>query len=234
MQEEISRILKNQRYTILVIEFKNATKKYGERFVLDNVSLTIQGGDWVWLTGPSGAGKTTLIHALIGAIQLTEGEVLVDGYAINRLDMAALQEYRRKLGIVFQDYKLLPNKTVFENVAFAMEVCGYSEKQIADRVPEVLARVGLADARHHFPRMLSGGEKQRCAIARALIHEPRLLIADEPTGNLDPQTAEEIVELLLKLHVEGATVIFATHNLSLLERYKKQRIHVEGGKIIES
>lgn len=217
-----------------MIEFKNATKKYGERFVLDNVSLSIQGGAWVWLTGASGAGKTTLIHALIGAIELTEGEVLVDGYAINKLDTAALQEYRRKLGIVFQDYKLLPNKTVFENVAFAMEVCGYSDKQITQRVPEVLATVGLEDARHHFPHMLSGGEKQRCAIARALIHEPRLIIADEPTGNLDPQTAEEIVELLLKLHIEGATVIFATHNLSLIDRYKKQRIHVEEGKVVES
>ena len=216
-----------------MIEFKNATKKYGERFVLDNVNLTIQGGAWVWLTGSSGAGKTTLIHALIGAIELTEGDVLVDGYAVNRFDAPALQEYRRKLGIVFQDYKLLPKKTVYENVAFAMEVCGYSEKQIAERVPEVLAKVGLADARHHFPHMLSGGEKQRCAIARALIHEPRLIIADEPTGNLDPTAAEGIVELFLKLHVEGATVIFATHNLNLLDRYKKDRIHIEGGKVTE-
>lgn len=217
-----------------MIEFKNATKKYGERFVLDNVNLAIQGGDWVWLTGASGAGKTTLIHALIGAVRLTEGEVRVDGYSIGKLDFNALQEYRRKLGIVFQDYKLLPRKTVFENVAFAMEVCGYSEKQIAERVPEVLAKVGLADARHHFPHMLSGGEKQRCAIARALIHEPRLIIADEPTGNLDPATADEIVELFLKLHIEGATVIFATHNLSLIDRYKKQRIHVEGGRVVAS
>lgn len=219
-------------YTTEVIEFKNATKKYGDRFVLDNVNVTIQGGSWTWLTGASGAGKTTLIHALIGALRLTEGEVKVDGYTVSHLTPAALQEYRRKLGIVFQDYKLLPNKTVFENVAFAMEVCDYSDRQIAERVPEVLAKVGLEDARHHFPHMLSGGEKQRCAIARALIHEPRLLIADEPTGNLDPETAEGIVELFLKLHIEGVTVIFATHNLSLLERYKKQRIHIEGGKVI--
>lgn len=214
-----------------MIEFKNATKKYGERFVLDNVSLSIQGGSWVWLTGVSGAGKTTLIHALIGAVELTDGEVWVDGYNITAFDTHALQAYRRKLGIVFQDYKLLPKKTVYENVAFAMEVCGYSDKQIEERVPEVLKKVGLEDARHHFPYMLSGGEKQRCAIARALIHEPRLIIADEPTGNLDPETADEIVELFLKLHIEGATVIFATHNLNLLERYKKSRIHIENGKV---
>lgn len=214
-----------------MIEFKNATKKYGERLVLDNVNLSIQGGSWTWLTGASGAGKTTLIHALIGAVRLSDGEILVDGYAVNHFDLKALQEYRRKIGIVFQDYKLLPTKTVYENVAFAMEVCGYSEHQIAQKVPEVLARVGLDDARHHFPHMLSGGEKQRCAIARALIHEPKLIIADEPTGNLDPETSEGILLLFQKLHAEGATVIFATHNYSLLDRVKGHRIDVQKGQI---
>ncbi len=217
-----------------MIEFKNATKKYGDRLVLDNVNLQIQGGDWLWLTGASGAGKTTLIHALIGAVPLSNGEIFVDGYDVTRFNRLALQEYRRRLGIVFQDYKLLPKKTVYENVAFAMEVCGYSDHQIAEKVPEVLERVGLSQARHHFPYMLSGGEKQRAAIARALIHEPRLIIADEPTGNLDPKTAMEIVHLFQKLHVEGATVIFATHNLSLLEIFRKRQIHVEDGRVQES
>ena len=217
-----------------MIEFKNATKKYGDRLVLDNVDLQIQGGDWLWLTGASGAGKTTLVHSLIGAVTLSSGEVLVDGYNITKFNRLALQEYRRKLGIVFQDYKLLPRKTVYENVSFAMEVCGYTEKQIADRVPEVLDKVGLSQARHHFPYMLSGGEKQRVAIARALIHEPRLIIADEPTGNLDPRTALEIVHLFQKLHIEGATIIFATHNLNLIEIFKKRQIHIEGGRIVES
>lgn len=217
-----------------MIEFKNASKKYGDRWILEDVNLQIQGGEWLWLTGVSGAGKTTLIHALIGAIPLTEGEIFVDAYNITRFNALALQEYRRKLGIVFQDYKLLPKKTVYENVAFAMEVCGYTEKQIAERVPDVLEKVGLSAARHHFPHMLSGGEKQRTAIARALIHEPRLIIADEPTGNLDPETALNIVNLLYKLHVEGATVIFATHNLNLLENLKKRQVRIEEGRALEA
>ena len=150
--------------------------------------------------------------------------MLVDHYDISKFNHLALQEYRRKLGIVFQDYKLLQKKTAYENVAFAMEVCGYSDKQIAKRVPEVLMKVGLAEARHHFPYMLSGGERQRVAIARALIHEPNLIIADEPTGNLDPQTAKEIILLLQRLNVEGATVIIATHNHSLLNIVKGREL----------
>lgn len=214
-----------------MIEFKNATKQYGDRLVLDNLNLSIQGGDWLWLTGPSGAGKTTLIHSLMGATRLTHGAIFVDGYNITAFNRLALQEYRRKLGIVFQDFKLLPKMTAYENVAFAMEVCGYSEEEIERRVIEVLEKVGLADARHHFPHMLSGGEKQRVAIARALIHEPKLIIADEPTGNLDPQTAAGIVDLFQKLHVEGATVILATHNHNLLRQVNQPRINMEAGRI---
>lgn len=217
-----------------MIEFKNATKKYGDRLILDNVNLQIQGKDWIWLTGVSGAGKTTLIYALIGAIKLNAGDIFVDGYNVTHFNRLALQEYRRKLGIVFQDYKLLPKKTVYENVAFAMEVCGYSETQIVERVPQVLEKVGLSAARHHFPYQLSGGEKQRAAIARALTNEPRLIIADEPTGNLDPGTAQDILDLFQKLHIEGATVIFATHNFKLLERIKGRRIKMEDGRIDES
>jgi len=215
-----------------VIEFKNATKQYGDRLVLDNVNLQIQGGDWMWLMGASGAGKTTLVHALIGAIPLTRGEIIVDRYAITRFNRMALQEYRRKLGIVFQDYKLLPKKTAYENVAFAMEVCGYSEAQIEKRVNALLEKVGLSAARHHFPYMLSGGEKQRVAIARALIHHPRLIIADEPTGNLDPTTAAGIVDIFQKLNIEGATVIFATHNPNLVRQVNKRVVKVEDGKVV--
>jgi cell division transport system ATP-binding protein len=217
-----------------MIEFKNATKQYGTRFVLDNVSLQIQGGDWLWLMGSSGAGKTTLIHALIGAVPLSKGQIMVDGYDVTKFNRRALQEYRRKLGIVFQDYKLLSKKTAYENVAFAMEACGYSDHQIKSRVEELLEKVGLGDARHHFPHMLSGGERQRVAIARALIHKPRLLIADEPTGNLDKKTAAEIVDLFHKLHVEGATVIFATHNEELLKQVQQPMVKIEGGGLVHS
>ena len=225
--------ISQSNYTTSVIEFKNATKQYGDRLVLDNVNLQIQGGDWVWLMGASGAGKTTLVHALIGAIPLTRGDIIVDGYNVTRFTREALQEYRRKLGIVFQDYKLLSKRTAYENIAFAMEVCGYSEGQIARRVPEVLEKVGLSQARHHFPYMLSGGEKQRVAIARALIHEPKLLIADEPTGNLDPETAAGIIDLFQKLNIEGVTIIFATHNHALLRQVEKRVVKVEGGRLLE-
>lgn len=199
--------------------------------MLDHLNLDIRGGEWVWLMGRSGTGKTTLIHALIGALELTSGEILVDHYDITRFNAAALQEYRQKIGVIFQDFKLLPKKTAYENIAYAMEVCGYSEGQIRKRVPELLEKVGLSHARRHFPHMLSGGEKQRVAIARALIHEPKLIIADEPTGNLDPQTAAEIIHLLQKLNVEGATVIFATHNHSLVQQLGKRVVVIEDGKV---
>ncbi len=216
-----------------MIVFQNVSKQYGVRKVLDDLNLTIQGGEWVWMMGGSGAGKTTLIHALIGAVKIGSGRIIVDSYDVTRFNALALQEYRRKLGIVFQDYKLLSNKTVAENVAFAMEVCEYSEEEIEGRVSEVLAKVGLFEARHHFPYMLSGGEKQRVAIARALIHNPRLIIADEPTGNLDPKSAEGIVDLFRQLHIEGSTIIFATHNPNLLEHMPNRVVRIEAGKASE-
>lgn len=219
-------------YTRRMIEFRNASKKFGNHVVINDINLQINGGEWLSLIGHSGAGKTTIVHSLIGAVRLTEGEIFVDGYNITKFNRLALQEYRRKIGIVFQDYKLLPKKTAYENIAFAMEVCGYTDAQIEKRVPEVLDQVGLSTARHHFPYMLSGGEKQRVAIARALIHEPRLIIADEPTGNLDPDTADEIVTIFEKLNIEGVTVIFATHNKHLVNRLRKRVVELKDGRIV--
>ncbi len=218
-----------------MIEFRNFSKRYGKTSVLSGVNLQIPGGSWVWVLGSSGAGKTTLIHALIGALAPSSGEVFVDDYDLSRFNKAALQEYRRKIGVVFQDYKLLPTKTAQENVAYAMQVCGFDEREIEARVADLLEKVGLSHARHHFPHMLSGGEKQRVSIARALIHQPKLIIADEPTGNLDPESAEDIVNLLYRLNLEGVTVIFATHNHQLLQQVPGARtLVVEAGQVIEA
>lgn len=182
--------------------------------------------------GPSGAGKSTLINILIGAIKPNRGSVTVDGYDITRLNRPSLQLYRRRLGIVFQDFKLLPKKTVQENIAFALEVCGASPDQIKKRTKEVLEIVGLTKLKNHFPKQLSGGERQKTAIARALIHNPKLFIADEPTGNLDPESAQEVLDILQKININGATVILATHNKSLVDRLMKRVINLKDGKIV--
>lgn len=216
-----------------MILFKNVNKKYGKKHVLQTLNLEIQGGEWVWLIGESGAGKSTLIHALIGDVQVDSGLISVDSYDITQFTQTALQEYRRKIGIVFQDYKLLSKMTVFENLEFAMDVCGYNQSEITKRIPVLLEKVGLSDAKNHFPYMLSGGEKQRVAIARALIHEPKLIIADEPTGNLDPKSADEIVELFRKLHINGTTVIFATHNPYLIEQMPSRIVQIKNGQAFD-
>jgi len=214
-----------------MIEFKDVTKKYGRHTVLDKLNLKIEPGEFVSVIGPSGAGKSTLVYALMGAENIQHGEISVDGYVVNKMDDKALQYYRRKIGVVFQDYKLLQQKNVYENVAFALEVCGYERADIKQRVPEVLEKVGLHKQQKQFPHQLSGGERQRAAIARALVHNPNLIIADEPTGNLDPKTAREIADLLLKINAEGTTVILATHNYELVNRIKKRVITLEEGKI---
>lgn len=216
-----------------MIEFKEVTKKYGKTAVLDKLDLKIQPGEFVSVIGPSGAGKSTLIFALIGAEKIQHGNITVDGYTVNRMRGKALQYYRRMVGVVFQDYKLLQQKTVYENVSFAMEVCGFERLEIKIRVPEVLAIVGLSKQQKQYPHQLSGGERQRVAIARALVHDPGLVVADEPTGNLDPQTAKEIVDILLKINSEGTTVILTTHNKDLVNRIRKRVITLKDGKVVK-
>ena len=215
-----------------MIIFEKVIKKYKNRAVLDKVDLKIENGEFVSIIGPSGAGKSTLIHTLIGAEKIQGGSIAVDGFKVQDMSEKQLQFYRRKVGVVFQDYKLLPQKTVFENVAFALEVCGFGGKEMEKRVWELLDLVGLRKQARHFPNQLSGGERQRTAIARALVHDPGLIAADEPTGNLDPQTALEIIKLLKKLNDEGKTLILTTHNKDLVNFLNKRVVKIDEGKVV--
>ena len=215
-----------------MISFNNVTKAFGSHLVLDEVNFEIDSNELIILNGISGAGKSTVVGLLIGAEKPTSGTVEVDGILVNDMDGEMLQLYRRKVGVVYQDYKLLPAKTVFENVAFAMEVCEASNDLIQQRVPELLEKVGLAQYSDHFPEHLSGGEKQRLAIARALVHDPRLLIADEPTGNLDEENVRGILDLFRKLHAEGATILLTTHDPLVHQLMPGRTITLVKGKIV--
>ncbi len=215
-----------------MIVFRNVTKRYGVHLVLDQVTFDIQPNEFVLLRGPSGSGKSTIVALLIGAEKPDAGTVELDKMVVNDMDEDTLQLYRRKVGVAFQDYKLLPRKTVFENVAFAMEVCGEPNELIQRRVPEVLEKVGLLQFQDKFPEHLSGGEKQRLAIARALVHNPRLIIADEPTGNLDEANVRGIVDLLKKLHADGATILMTTHDPLVQSLVGGRMLTIEDGRIV--
>ncbi len=217
---------------ISMIVFSNVTKEFDDHTVLDNVSFTIPPGDFVCITGPSGAGKSTIIHMLIRAEVATTGTVEVDGADIAKLPSSLLQLYRRRTGIVFQDYKLLLDRTVFENVAFAMEVCGEQDDVIQERVTDILDTLGIASRRDAFPRELSGGEKTRVALARALINQPTILIADEPTGNIDPDQSIAILRLLREIHATGTTVILATHDTMIVDALGVRVLRLERGKLV--
>jgi len=216
-----------------MIVFEKVTKKYGKMVVLHQIDLTIKPGQFVSIIGLSGAGKSTLVHTLIGAEKIQSGSITVDGFRIDEMNDKELQYYRRKIGVVFQDYKLLPQKNVLENAAFALEVCGYEKKDIEPRALEVLKIVGLQGHLTHFPHQLSGGERQRLAIARALVHQPQLIVADEPTGNLDPQTAFDILKLLKDINKTGITVILTTHNRDLVNYLRKRVVKIDGGKVVQ-
>ena len=215
-----------------MISFHHVTKKYESHLVLDSVSFDIENNEFMVLTGASGVGKSTVIALLIGAEKPTSGSIEVDGMYVSDMNKNTLQLYRRKIGVVYQDYKLLTKRTVYENVAFAMEVCNEPDELIHERVPVVLAKVGLLNFQDKFPDQLSGGEKQRLAIARALVHQPRLIIADEPTGNLDEDNVKGIIQLLRQLHAEGATVLLTTHDPLVRELVRGRNLNLEGGKII--
>lgn len=215
-----------------MIKFEHVTKTYSTNIGLDDISVDIDKGDFVFLVGPSGAGKSTFIKLILKEINAEEGSILVDGKDVTQLSNREIPELRRKIGTVFQDFRLLPKKTVFENVAFAMEVLHKSKKQIRKQVPQILSLVGITDKAHKYPDELSAGEQQRVAIARAIVNNPMVLIADEPTGNLDPDTAAEIMDLLEQINLRGTTIVMVTHAKDIVDRMKKRVIAIEKGKIV--
>jgi cell division transport system ATP-binding protein len=217
----------------IVLAMQGVTKSYPNgRVALRGVDLTIPEGDFVFLVGPSGAGKSTMIKLLIRDEMATKGVVLLDGRDLGRLKRRDVPKMRRKIGVVFQDFKLLPNKSVRDNVGFALEVTGANRKTIAPAVDRVLRVVGLTGQADQLPSQLSGGEQQRTAIARALVHNPRLFIADEPTGNLDPVISWEIIQLLLRINELGVTVLMATHNAEVVTAVRKRVVALENGRIV--
>ncbi|OEH86793.1 cell division ATP-binding protein FtsE [Desulfuribacillus stibiiarsenatis] len=215
-----------------MIELYDVWKTYGNGVeALRGVSVKIKKGEFVYVVGPSGAGKSTFIKMLYREEKPSKGAIFVNGFNVDKIKERQIPMIRRTIGVVFQDFKLLPNLTAFENVAFALEVIETPKKQIARRVLEMLDQVGLKGKEHSKPNELSGGEQQRVSIARALVNNPAIIIADEPTGNLDPDTSWEIVRLLEDINYKGTTVIMATHNKDIVNRTKKRVLAFEGGKI---
>lgn len=216
------------------IRLYHVSKSYlAGTYALHDVSLEVGKGELIFLTGASGAGKTTLLKLLFAAERPSEGQILVRGRNIGRLREAAVPSLRRRIGVVFQDFKLLPRRTIEENVRLALDVTGTPRREARARVFRVLKQVGLQHRRFHHPLSLSGGEQQRVALARALVNEPEILLADEPTGNLDPELTIEIMDLIANASTRGTTVLVATHDMSVIERYGKRRIRLEGGRIVE-
>jgi cell division transport system ATP-binding protein len=216
-----------------MIKLSNVTKIYPpETMVLRDISFEIKEGEFVSIVGKSGAGKTTLVRLILGLETPTSGEVFFNGVNINDADSSQVQELRRKVGGIYQDYKLLPKKTVYENVAYIMQVEGKKNEEIETEVPRVLGIIGLKDKVNNFPHELSGGEQQRLAVARALVNHPDIIIADEPTGNLDPYNTYEVISLLTKINSAGKTVILCTHDREVINKLGKRVITLENGKIL--
>ena len=217
-----------------MIYFDNVSKIYndGKSIALENVTFQIAPNEFVSIVGHSGAGKTTLLKMLIAEDTPTNGSVFFESLDIHRIPRGQLPKYRRKIGTVFQDFKLLSNKTAFENIAFAMEANGRTDSEIAENVPQALELVDLGDKAWNFPNELSGGEKQRVAIARAIVNQPDIIIADEPTGNLDPIATYEVVQILKKINDLGTTVIMTTHNKGVIDALQRRVITMDEGRII--
>ncbi len=216
-----------------MIEFKNVSKIYeNDTVALKNISLSIDKGEFLFMVGPSGSGKSTFIKLLIKEIEETKGSIFIAGRNICNLKSSRIPQLRRNIGCVFQDFKLLPNKTAFENVAFALEVIGRPGYEIKVQVPQVLKLVGLHNRENSYPHQLSGGEQQRISIARAFVNRPPILLADEPTGNLDPATSEGIMKILSRINLIGTTVVMATHDRSIVNSMRRRVVELEEGEII--
>ena len=219
-----------------MLVFQNISKKFNDHEVLKDISFKAEKGEFIILTGSSGSGKTTLMQMIIGEVEPTSGNVYMDGQPLAMLRREALQLMRRNVGVVFQDFQLLPYKTVGENVSFVLEVCEKPRRKIDEKVEEILAKVGMTEHKNSFPEELSGGEKQRAAIARALAHNPVILIADEPTGNLDQENVKGIIKLLQDINMNGTTVFLTTHNQDIIHHFEdhdKRFLNLKDGKIME-
>jgi len=216
-----------------LISFQNVTKIYPRNIeALSDISFEIKEGEFICLAGRSGAGKSTLLKLLMAEEKPTQGQIFFNGIEVQKIKSRDLPHFRRKIGAIFQDYKLLNSKTVYENIAYVMEIVGFDEEEIKQDVPQVLDIVGLTNCADHFPEELSGGEKQRVAIARALVTRPKVICADEPTGNLDPYNSRDIIQLLVKIQELGSTVILSTHDKEVINSLKKRVVTLDKGKVI--
>jgi len=217
-----------------VINFDNVSKQYknSNTPALNDINLNIEQGEFVFLVGQSGSGKSSLLRLLLKEEKPSTGTVTVDGINVAKLPNRKVPAFRRTMGIVFQDFRLLPGKSVFDNVAFGMEVIGKSKKEIQQRIPAILDLVGLDEKAHRLPSELSGGEQQRVALARAFVNKPKLLLADEPTGNLDPSTSVGIMKLLDRINRTGTTIVMATHDVAIVDQMRKRIVQMENGNII--
>jgi cell division transport system ATP-binding protein len=214
-----------------IIRMFNVSKRYGKMEALSNLSLEVRKNEFIFVTGPSGAGKSTMIKLLYLGEKASSGAILVDGMNLSRIPRRQIPMLRRKFGVVFQDFKLIPTKTVFQNVSLVLEVAGFSPKEIQPIVMDVLGRVGIEDRYEEFPPVLSGGEKQRVAIARAMVGTPKIVLADEPTGSLDQESAAHIFELLRAVHARGATVIIATHDQQMINNHDGRVVRLVKGQM---
>ncbi len=215
-----------------MIQLFHVTKRFGANIALQDISLRIRRGEFVFISGPSGAGKTTLLRLMFGAERPSEGQILIDGINLNRIRRVKLDMLRRRIGFVFQDFKLLNRKTVFQNVALASEVLGERQSITRKKAHQILRAVGLSSKEQAYPLQLSGGEQQRVAIARAMINNPLILFADEPTGNLDPEITKEIMILFRSINLRGTTVVIATHSRDLLENTDQRIVTLNRGQIV--